>query len=52
MFYYYYHVYFLRRNLLLPDGVQKERQRAVYTVVIYRAEDLPRMDTGMLFTPC
>ena len=34
-------------NLLLPSGVPVDRQRATYTVSIYKAEDLPRMDTGI-----
>lgn len=37
-----------RRNLLLPVGVSKNRQRAVYSVCIYRAEDLPQTDMGIL----
>ncbi len=36
------------RNLLLPAGVPMERQRAAYRVVLHRAEDLPRMDTGIM----
>ena len=36
------------RNLLLPDGVPAERQRARIVVKIYRAEGLPRMTTGVM----
>ncbi|ELU05062.1 hypothetical protein CAPTEDRAFT_184805 [Capitella teleta] len=34
-------------NLLLPAGVALDRQRAVYQVIIYRGEDLPRTDFGI-----
>ena len=36
------------RNLLLPAGVPLERQRAAYRVIIHRAEELPRMDIGIM----
>ena len=36
------------RNLLLPDGVPVERQRAKYIVRIYRADGLPKMDSSVL----
>ena len=36
------------RNLLLPAGVPMERQRAMYQVIIYRGEDLPRTDFGIM----
>merc|ERR1711894_443490 len=32
----------IEANLLLPDGVPAERQRAKYIVRIYRADGLPR----------
>src|SRR6218665_2460672 len=38
------------RNLLLPVGMTKTRQRARYSVTVYRAEDLPRGDSGFLAT--
>lgn len=31
----------------MPAGVPLDRQRAVYTITIYRAEDLPRTDFGI-----
>ena len=37
-------------NLLLPAGVPLERQRAGYRVILHRAEDLPRMDSGIMAT--
>ena len=40
-------VYFFR-NLLLPDGVPAERQRAKYIVRIYRADGLPRMNSSIM----
>ena len=42
--------YFLGRNLLLPDGVPAERQKAKFIVKIYMAEGLPKMTSGMLAT--
>lgn len=36
------------RNLLLPDGVPAERQRAKYIVRIYRADGLPRMNSSIM----
>lgn len=39
-------VYF--RNLLLPDGVPIERQRAKFIVKIYRADGLPRMNSSIM----
>ena len=38
----------LCRNLLLPDGVPAERQRAKYIVRIYRADGLPRMNSSIM----
>ena len=35
-------------NLLLPDGVPADRQRANFTVKIFRAEGLPKMNTGVM----
>jgi len=37
-------------NLLLPVGVPLQRQRALYAVTIYCAEDLPRTDVGIVAT--
>lgn len=34
-----------RRNILLPDGVPAERQRARFIFKIYKAEGLPKMNT-------
>ena len=39
---------FCYRNLLLPDGVPAERQRAKYIVRIYRADGLPRMNSSIM----
>lgn len=39
---------FLHRNLLLPDGVPIERQRAKFVVKIYRADGLPRMNSSIM----
>lgn len=39
---------FLYRNLLLPDGVPIERQRARFVVKIYRADGLPRMNSSIM----
>ena len=36
------------RNLLLPEGVPADRQRAKFTVKIVRAEGLPKMNTGIM----
>ena len=36
------------RNLLLPEGVPAERQRARFIVKIYKAEGLPKMNTGIM----
>ena len=35
-------------NLLLPDGVPAERQRAKYIVRIYRADGLPKMNSSIM----
>ena len=37
-----------KRNLLLPDGVPAERQRAKYIVRVYRADGLPRMNSSIM----
>lgn len=39
---------FCRSNLLLPDGVPIERQRAKFVVKIYRADGLPRMNSSIM----
>ena len=36
------------RNLLLPDGVPADRQRANFTVRVFKAEGLPKMNTGVM----
>ncbi|XP_071746024.1 otoferlin isoform X2 [Lepeophtheirus salmonis] len=38
----------IEANLLLPDGVPAERQRAKYIVRIYRADGLPRMNSSIM----
>lgn len=38
----------IRSNLLLPDGVPIERQRARFVVKIYRADGLPRMNSSIM----
>ncbi|XP_059059908.1 otoferlin-like [Achroia grisella] len=38
----------IEANLLLPDGVPIERQRAKYIVKIHRAEGLPKMNYSIL----
>lgn len=38
----------LCRNLLLPDGVPIERQRARFLVRIYRADGLPKMNSSIM----
>lgn len=39
------------RNLLIPDGVTAERQRAGYTVRVYRA-DIVSPTTNNVSSPC
>lgn len=39
---------FLTRNLLLPDGVPIDRQRARYIVKIHKADGLPKMNYSIL----
>ncbi|XP_045490218.1 otoferlin-like [Pieris rapae] len=38
----------IEANLLLPDGVTIERQRARFIIKIYKADGLPKMDTSLL----
>ncbi|XP_074640585.1 otoferlin-like isoform X2 [Tubulanus polymorphus] len=38
----------IEANLLLPEGVPAERQRGQYIIKIYRAEGLPKMNTGVM----
>lgn len=42
------HVFEYCRNLLLPDGVPIERQRAKFVIKIYRADGLPRMNSSLM----
>ncbi|KAK6179510.1 hypothetical protein SNE40_011846 [Patella caerulea] len=35
-------------NLLLPEGVPADRQRAKFSVKIYKAEGLPKMNAGLV----
>ena len=45
---YVWFLFIVFRNLLLPDGVPAERQRAKYIVRIYRADGLPRMNSSIM----
>ncbi|XP_031628335.1 otoferlin isoform X2 [Contarinia nasturtii] len=38
----------IEANLLLPDGVPLERQRAKFVIKIYRADGLPRMNSSIM----
>ncbi|XP_013396113.1 otoferlin-like [Lingula anatina] len=38
----------IQQNLLLPRGIPEVRHRASYQVRIYKAEDLPRMKSGLM----
>ncbi|XP_013379026.1 otoferlin isoform X3 [Lingula anatina] len=38
----------IEANLLLPEGVSAERQKARYIVKVYKAEGLPKMNTGVM----
>lgn len=38
----------IETNLLLPAGVSLDRTRATYTILIFRAEGIPRMDSGLV----
>ncbi|CAK1554752.1 unnamed protein product [Leptosia nina] len=38
----------IEANLLLPDGVPIERQRARFIIKIYKADGLPKMDSSIL----
>ncbi len=42
------HLFALLRNLLLPDNIPRMRQRATFTVRIFKAEGLPIMNSGLL----
>ncbi|KAK7066882.1 hypothetical protein SK128_008604, partial [Halocaridina rubra] len=35
-------------NLLLPDGVPAERQRAKFIVRVYRADGLPKINSSIM----
>lgn len=35
-------------NLLLPDGIPADRQKARYVIKVYRAEGLPTVNTGIM----
>ena len=35
-------------NLLLPEGVPSERQRSRIIIKVYKAEGLPKMNTGIM----
>lgn len=36
------------RNLLLPEGVPTERQRARYVVFVHKADGLPKMNLSIM----
>ncbi|KAI8499159.1 synaptic vesicle exocytosis [Branchiostoma belcheri] len=38
----------IEANLLLPEGVPAERQRAKFIMKIFRADGLPKMSTGLM----
>ncbi|XP_041358290.1 otoferlin-like [Gigantopelta aegis] len=38
----------IEANLLLPEGVSADRQRAKFYMKVYRAEGLPKMNTGIM----
>lgn len=40
--------FFFIRNLLLPDGVPIERQRARFIIRVYRADGLPKMNSSIM----
>lgn len=46
--YAFYSMFDLDRNLLLPEGVPADRQRAKFTVRVLKAEGLPKMNTGIM----
>lgn len=46
--FFFLNLFFLVRNLLLPEGVPLERQWARFYVKIYRAEGLPKMNTSIM----
>lgn len=41
-------IYIFFRNLLLPDGVPIDRQRARFIIRIYRADGLPKMNSSLM----
>lgn len=41
-------MFFVFRNLLLPEGIPAERQWARFYVKIHRAEGLPKMNTSIM----
>lgn len=41
-------IFFYSSNLLLPDGVPTDRQRARFIVKIYRADGLPKMNSSLM----
>lgn len=41
-------LFFLSRNLLLPEGVSSDRSRAKYIIRIHKAQGLPKMNTGLM----
>lgn len=45
---FFFFIIFYRRNLLLPDGMPVDRQRAKYIVRIYRADGLPKMNSTLV----
>ncbi|XP_076441089.1 otoferlin-like [Babylonia areolata] len=38
----------IEANLLLPDGVPADRQRAKFSVKVYKADGLPKMNAGIV----
>lgn len=46
--FFFFIFFFYRRNLLLPDGMPVDRQRAKYIVRIYRADGLPKMNSTLV----
>ncbi|BFZ16669.1 hypothetical protein BsWGS_19709 [Bradybaena similaris] len=38
----------IEANLLLPDGIPADRQKARYVIKVYRAEGLPTVNTGIM----
>ena len=48
LFYNSLYIWMCYRNLLLPEGVPADRQRAKFCINVYRAEGLPKMNTGIM----